>query len=226
METLLNRGTDKTNSSAELAKVVGVVGENISVKCLLNKFAYIRKPPSECIQDYSKCRSFFQPHLYLQRRGNPGPVLVTYEDHADSGRYSLSYGQSALLVGIRGLTKADMGQYVCGVRAPSGDDSSGTFEVIVEDAVAEANGRRRLLLLLLIPALLLLMAGGLRLLIIYKKGNSNCESPKADTSGEINEVVLYENCRAPASEPADSTYQTLSADTRDHAHIYNTLNTQ
>ncbi|XP_055021741.1 uncharacterized protein LOC110167649 [Boleophthalmus pectinirostris] len=217
----LERGV--SSDRINITKVVGVEGKNIKVEVVLKPLE-IKKPFSGCVQDYRKCQSFFQPLLYLKRNVSPEFVLHTYQDSAENGKYSLKYGQSSVTVGIKGLTKADTGQYICGMQAPSGNTSSTMFEIFVDDAPETVS--RLLLLLLLIPVLLL-MSGGLWYMIFYKKRKSNLDSQKADTLGETNvEPAVYENCPAPPSEPADSTYQSLSTDTRDHGQIYSSIFSQ
>ncbi|CAL1605844.1 unnamed protein product [Knipowitschia caucasica] len=219
MSTIKGISTDLKNSKVE--KVIGKTGDNLTVECPLK--VLIRKPSADCVQDYAKCRSYFQALMFLRSEGSSETIVKTDQDHGESGRHSLQYSERLVTVGIFNISKADEGLYVCGAVAPSGNTSSTLFQVLVEDAdVLKAPTRPRslLLLLLLVPAVLLLVGG----LWVCRKKKSNRDSPKAETSGDIKlQDELYENCPARPLDSADGTYQSLCVETRDH-NIYSCLN--
>ncbi|KAJ0036171.1 hypothetical protein NQD34_004848 [Periophthalmus magnuspinnatus] len=191
-----------------------------------------------------KLRSFGPKIIFCKNNCSKENILVqTSEKGACNGRFCIEHrGWFKSYVSITSVTSADSGQYQCAM-----DDGRMTVTFTLEVTktkiiypghtlgpqlktfsvessrphelnTTNSSEPKFLLLLILVPAVLIIAS----VVVIYKRRKLQHEYGNKRHS----EVAVYENCPAPASEPADSTYQSLCADTRDHNHIYSSLNPQ
>ncbi|XP_055022414.1 uncharacterized protein LOC129412444 [Boleophthalmus pectinirostris] len=196
------------------------------------------------------CQFYINGHTKIFCKNNcdkeENILVKTSENERCEGRYCIKYEYKGLwnryimYVNITNVTKADTGRYQCVLERIYIIDGNHEFRIKVTKNAAlnptytlqpeptvtvkpttdmdltVQTVSRFLLLLTLIPVVLITLCA----LVFYRKRKVQNENEAND------EVVMNENCPAPPSEPADSTYQSLSADTRDHTHIYSSLHPQ
>ncbi|KAK7883877.1 hypothetical protein WMY93_027000 [Mugilogobius chulae] len=159
-------------------------------------------------------------------------VSITNVTRADSGQYQCVVKRSLMWDGICGFRikvtnrkdaplnptftlKPELPHNITVNLTSALSPTVGTDQITSVISVTTQLNPRFLLFLILIPVALIIIC----VLVVYRKRKSQNDQKDARDS----EVVEYENCPGPASEPADCIYQNLCANTRDHTDVNNFL---